>query len=172
MAEPVATRRQHHWEAVYSDDIAAYYLNPHDLGYWPFVRFDHEFVGQKRWSRWATRRSEEGDAGLERCRYCAGIPVLFHPGGDNAKYIDLPIANYSSMPYDKVLKDGKTVGISTYSGYTHNERSMVSLATMDIEHSNPGAEVTLVWGEENRGSSKPTVERHMQAIIRAYTQPH
>ena len=30
-----------------------------------------------------------------------------------------------------------------------------------------GAEVILVWGEEGRGSSKPTVERHKQVEIRA-----
>ena len=65
------------------------------------------------------------------------------------------------------MKDGKTVGVSTYTGYTYNERAMISLALVDVEHSEPGTEVTLVWGEEGRGSSKPTVERHVQAEIRA-----
>ena len=44
---------------------------------------------------------------------------LFH-AGDIAKYIDLPLANYSTLPYDKVLKGGKTIGVSTYTGYTYN----------------------------------------------------
>jgi len=66
-----------------------------------------------------------------------------------------------------VLKDGKTIGLSTYTGYTFNERAMISLAMVDMEHSEPGAQVTLVWGEEGRGSSKPTVERHAQTEIRA-----
>jgi syringate O-demethylase len=44
---------------------------------------------------------------------------------------------------------------------------MISLGIVDIEHSEPGAEVTLVWGEEGGGSSKPTVERHRQTEIRA-----
>ena len=57
--------------------------------------------------------------------------------------------------------------MSTYTGYTYNERAMISLAMVDVEHSEPGTEVTLVWGEEGRGSSKPTVERHQQAEIRA-----
>jgi vanillate/3-O-methylgallate O-demethylase len=35
----------------------------------------------------------------------------------------------------------------------------------------PGAEVTLVWGEENRGSKKTTVERHRQIEIRAIVSP-
>ena len=31
--------------------------------------------------------------------------------------------------------------------------------------------MTLVWGEENGGSSKPVVERHRQAEIRAIVSP-
>ena len=38
---------------------------------------------------------------------------------------------------------------------------------VDVEHAEPGTEVTLVWGEEGGGSPKPTVERHKQAEIRA-----
>jgi glycine cleavage system aminomethyltransferase T len=92
---------------------------------------------------------------------------LFADRGDSAKYIDLPLANYSTLPFDKVLKNGKIIGVSTYTGYTYNERAMISLGVVDNLHSEVGTEVTLVWGEEGRGSSKPTVERHVQASIRA-----
>mgnify|MGYP003693710535 CR=1 FL=1 len=56
-------------------------------------------------------------------------------------------------------------------GYSYNERSMLSLgdaSTVDVEF---GTEVTLVWGEEDGGSSKPVVERHVQAEIRAIVSP-
>ena len=33
--------------SYYSDDIADYYLTPHELGYWPFVKFDHDFIGRE-----------------------------------------------------------------------------------------------------------------------------
>ncbi len=33
--------------SFYSDDIADYYLTPYDLGYGPFVKFDHDFVGRE-----------------------------------------------------------------------------------------------------------------------------
>jgi vanillate/3-O-methylgallate O-demethylase len=33
--------------SFYSDDISDYYLTPHDLGYWGFVKFDHDFVGRE-----------------------------------------------------------------------------------------------------------------------------
>ena len=48
---------------------------------------------------------------------------------------------------------------------------MLSLAMVDVEHGEPGTEVTLVWGEEGGGSSKPMVERHVQAEIRAIVSP-
>src|SRR4029077_19819782 len=32
--------------SFYSDDISDYYLTPWDLGYGPFVKFDHDFIGR------------------------------------------------------------------------------------------------------------------------------
>ena len=85
--------------------------------------------------------------------------------------LDLPLANYATLPYDKVVKDGKTVGVSTYTGYTYNERSIISLAVVDVAHSEPGTPVSVFWGEEGGGTKKPTVERHNQVEIRATVAP-
>jgi vanillate/3-O-methylgallate O-demethylase len=154
--------------SFYSDDIADYYLTPYDLGYGQFVKFDHDFVGRQALEEKVNNQKRKkvtlvwnGDD------IARAFGSLFRDGGDAAKYIDLPLANYSTLPFDKVLKDGKIIGVSTYTGYTYNERAMISLAVVDNLHSEVGTEVTLVWGEEGRGSSKPTVERHTQASIRA-----
>jgi len=74
-------------------------------------------------------------------------------------------------PYDKVTKNGKTIGISTWVGYSANEGKMLTLAILDAEHAAIGNEVTFVWGEENGGTSKPTVERHEQMEMRAIVSP-
>ena len=65
----------------------------------------------------------------------------------------------------------KTVGVSTWVGYSSNERKMLTLAVLDAEHAEPGAEVTLVWGEPDGGTSKPTVEHHAQMEFRAIVSP-
>ena len=95
--------------------------------------------------------------------------MLFEKG-DPAKYIDLPLSNYTSASYDNVTRGGKTVGLSMFAGYSYNERSMLSLGVVnsDVE---VGTEVVLVWGEENGGSAKPVVERHRQVEIRATVSP-
>ena len=47
----------------------------------------------------------------------------------------------------------------------------LELVGFDVEQSEPGTEVTLVWGEEGDGSSKPVVERHKQVHFRATVAP-
>lgn len=158
--------------SFYSSDITDYYLTPYDLGYGPFVKFDHDFVGRSALEAMAAKPGRKkvtlvwnGDD------VTRAFGSLFHDAGDISKYIDLPLANYSTLPFDKVLDGGKTVGVSTYTGYMYAERAMISLASIDAAHAELGRELTVVWGEEGRGSSKPTVERHVQAAIRATVQP-
>jgi glycine cleavage system aminomethyltransferase T len=155
-----------------SDDITAYYLTPWDLGYGSILKFDHDFVGRSALEKMAGQPPRTKVTLVWNPDDLARIMrSLFNAGADAAKYVDLPLANYATLPYDKVLSGGKTIGISTYTGYTYNERAMVSLAIVDNAHSAPGTKVTLVWGEEGRGSSKPTVERHVQAEVRATVAP-
>jgi vanillate/3-O-methylgallate O-demethylase len=154
--------------SFYSDDISDYYLTPHDLGYAGFVKFDHDFIGREALEAMEPARRKVTLAwngeDVERA-----MGTLFEQG-DAAKYIDIPLSNYSTWPNDKLLLHGRQVGVSTFSGYSYNERSMLSLGAVDsdVEH---GTEVVLVWGEEDGGSSKPVVERHAQVEIRVIVSP-
>jgi hypothetical protein len=95
--------------------------------------------------------------------------TLFEPGIP-AKYIDLPKARYGQHQVDRVLIDGKDVGISHDVGYITNEHAFVSLASIANEYAEPGTEVEVIWGEEPN-SHKPAVEQHRQVSIRATVQP-
>jgi glycine cleavage system aminomethyltransferase T len=155
--------------SMYSDDISDYYLTPWDLGYGGFVKYDHDFVGREALEKMTPDRKKVTLAWNGE-DVAAAMGTMFQKD-NRAKYIDLPLSNYSTWPNDKVLKDGKQVGVSTFSGYSSNESSMLSLAVVDLEQSEPGTEVTLVWGEEGGGSAKPVVERHVQTEIRAIVSP-
>jgi vanillate/3-O-methylgallate O-demethylase len=156
--------------SYYSDDITDYYLTPHDLGYWSFVNFDHEFVGREALEEMTDDpKRRKVTLAWNGEDVAEAIGTLFEKG-DPVKYIDFPLSNYATWPYDKVVRDGEIVGISSFSGYSYNERSFLSLAMIDVDVE-IGAEVTLVWGEEGGGSSKPVVERHQQAELRAIVSP-
>jgi len=159
--------------SFYSNDIKDYYLTPWDLGYGSLVKFDHDFVGRTALEKMAasTQRKKVTFVwdGEDLAR---AVGSLFQGGSGNLpKYVDLPLANYATLPFDKVVKDGQIVGLSTYTAYTYNERVMLSLGCINQEFSEPGTQVTVVWGEEGGGSTKPTVERHSQVMVRATVAP-
>jgi glycine cleavage system aminomethyltransferase T len=157
--------------SFYSDNITDYYLSPYDLGYGSIVKFDHEFIGKESLQKMAASpKRTKVTLALDSEDVTKALGTMFQKE-NRAKYFDFPSAVYSTLPYDKVLRDGKMVGISTWCGYSANEGRMLTLAMIDNEHSEPGTEVTFVWGEEGGGSSKPTVERHVQTPIRAVVSP-
>jgi vanillate/3-O-methylgallate O-demethylase len=157
--------------SYYSDNIADYYFTPYDLGYGPFVKFDHDFIGRPALEAMAENHPRQKVTLAWNGEDVAHAMGTLFQKGDPAKYIDLPLSNYSTWPNDRIMKDGKMVGRSTFSGYSFNEHSMLSLAVVDNEVAEPGTEVTFVWGEEGGGSRKPVVERHVQTEIRATVSP-
>jgi vanillate/3-O-methylgallate O-demethylase len=153
-----------------SDNIEDYYMSPYALGYGPFVKFDHDFIGREaleKMSGWPQRKKVTFAWNAEDV---LKIFASMFEAGDIYKYIDLPQSNYTSASYDKVLFGGKTVGFSMFAGYSYNERSMLSLGVVDPEIET-GTEVRLVWGEAGGGTKKTTVERHKQTEIRAIVSP-
>jgi syringate O-demethylase len=154
-----------------SDEIEDYYFTPWDLGYGSYVAFDHDFVG---------REALEGMAGGEHRRKVTlalddedvtrTIGTMFQPDA-RAKFMDWPSAVYSMHQFDRVTVDEETIGVSTWIGYSANEGKVLTLAVLDADHAEPGTDVTLVWGEEDGGTAKPTVEPHVQVEIAAVVSP-
>jgi vanillate/3-O-methylgallate O-demethylase len=68
------------------------------------------------------------------------------------------------------MRNGKIVGLSMFTGYSHNERCGLSLGVVDADI-DIGEVLSLVWGEENGGTAKPTVERHRQTEVRVKVAP-
>ena len=151
--------------------IDGYYLNPWDLGYGPFVKFDHEFVGRAALERMAQQpQRRKVTLALDNADVARVMSSSFQ-NGDRAKYIEFPSAVYSMHPFDAVLADGKQVGLSTWIGYSANEGKMLTLAIVEEAYAQPGTKVTLLWGEPNGGTRKPTVEPHVQTEITAVVSP-
>jgi syringate O-demethylase len=154
-----------------SDSIEDYYFTPWDLGYGHYVKFDHDFVGRDALERMADDdHRHKVTLALDDDDVTHTIATMLRKD-DRAKFVDWPSAVYSMHPYDRVTVDGETVGVSTWVGYSANEGKMLTLAVVDAEHAEPGTDVTFVWGEEDGGTAKPTVEPHVQTEIRAVVSP-
>lgn len=153
-----------------SNNIEDYYVPPYALGYGPFVKFDHDFIGREALEKMAATPQRKKVTFAWNAEDVVRTFASMFEQGDLYKYIDLPLSNYASASYDKVLSGGRTVGFSMFSGYSYNERAMLSLGVVDPEVET-GTEVAIVWGETSGGSQKTTVERHKQLEIRATVSP-
>ncbi|HTV52794.1 MAG TPA: aminomethyltransferase family protein [Steroidobacteraceae bacterium] len=154
-----------------SENIEDYYSSPYELGYGPFVKFDHDFIGREALERKAKEPHRKKVTfawnGEDMGKIYAS---LFVPGQEHYKFFDLPIANYGAASFDAVKMGGKVVGLSMFGGYSYNERSGLSLGVVD-PNINIGDVLTLTWGEEGGGTKKPTVERHKQLDVRVKVAP-
>ena len=141
-----------------ADDIRAWYRSPVELGWGKNVKFDHEFIGRdvlekevanpKRVMRtlvWDADDVSDVFASLFR-------DVTY-------QFMEMPRDQRGFMYMDKVLKNDSAVGISSSRGYSYYFKKMLSLCTIDVEYSEPGTEVTVVWG--NPGSP----QKHIKATV-------
>ena len=155
-----------------SKNIEDYYLTPWDLSYGGFVKFDHDFIGREALEKKAAgphRKKVTLALNDEDIARVAGS--MFGAKKQHAKFFDMPSAVYAMHMYDQVISHGKPAGISTWIGYTAGEGRGLSLAILNEEDAQLGHEVTLIWGEPDGGTKKPTVERHVQTEIRAIVSP-
>jgi vanillate/3-O-methylgallate O-demethylase len=155
-----------------SSNIEDYYLNPWALGYGSFIKYDHDFIGRSA--------LEKIDVVAQRKKVTLAwdtddlvkiFASMLRSDGVGYKYFDLPLANYGYYNFDQVTDaGGKPIGLSMWTGYSENERTALSLATVDPDVE-IGTEVRVVWGEPGGGSRKATVERHEQFAVRAIVSP-
>ncbi|MDI3469315.1 MAG: hypothetical protein OJF62_001378 [Pseudolabrys sp.] len=155
-----------------SNNIEDYYTTPYELGYDGFTKFDHDFIGKE------ALQAMEGKNTRKKVTFAWDNKDVeriwasqFAPPGENYKWIDLPLSNYASSSFDAVLHNGKVVGASMFSGFSFNERKMLSLGFVEEQYARPGTTLTLVWGEENGGTKKTTVERHKQTELKVVVGP-
>jgi vanillate/3-O-methylgallate O-demethylase len=154
-----------------SANIEDYYTTPYDLGYGAFIKFDHDFIGREALEKKAKGPHRKKVTFAWNAEDLLKLwASLLVPGEVNYKYWDIPNCNYASSSFDRIVKGNKTVGLSMFGGYSYNERTALSLGIVDPDIE-IGDELMLVWGEENGGTRKTTVEPHRQLEIRVEVAP-
>lgn len=130
-----------------ADDVSAWYRSPVELGWTKNIKFDHDFIGRsaledevanpKRTMRTLVWNSDD----------VVEVYASLFKKGKAYQFMDIPRDQRGFMYADKVISDGKTVGVATSRGYSYYFREMISLCTIDLSHSEIGTEVAVVWGE-------------------------
>jgi vanillate/3-O-methylgallate O-demethylase len=129
-----------------ADDVSAYYRSPVELGWAKIIKFDHDFIGRKALEAEVAHPKRTMVTLVWNADDVIDVYASLFRQGKPYHYMEMPRDQRGLMYADKVLKDGKLVGVSTSRGYSYYFRQMLSLCTIDIEFSKPDTEVTVVWG--------------------------
>jgi glycine cleavage system aminomethyltransferase T len=153
-----------------SNDIVDYYVDPIEVGYRSLIDFNRDFIGRgallekskdPRRKKVTLVWNDDDVADVTRSSLFARDA--------RTKYIAFPNPMYATFQYDAIQKSGKTVGVSQWVAYSANAGSVISLSLVDREHSEPGTEVRVLWGEPQ--SRRRTVEKHEVREVRAKVAP-
>jgi vanillate/3-O-methylgallate O-demethylase len=133
-----------------ADDVSAWYRSPIELGWARNIKFDHEFIGRAALEpEVANPRRVMRTLVWDADDVVDVFASLFRRGAPY-HYMEIPRDQRGFMYADKVLKNGKVVGVATSRGYSYWFRQMLSLCVIDPQSAEPGTDVTVVWGEPGK----------------------
>jgi vanillate/3-O-methylgallate O-demethylase len=132
-------------------DLRARFRTPIELRWDRAVKFDHDFTG---------RAALEAEAADPRRRVVTLVwdaedvldihASLLRPGREY-KTIDLPTSppwtQGMNIHADHVLKDGRSVGVSSGTIYSYFHRQVMSMGVLDVEETDIGTDVVVQWGD-------------------------
>ena len=134
-------------ESVVNRNISVGFRNQVEMGWANRIKLDHDFIGrdalepivQKPKRTMVTLLWNSEDViEIYRSLFRKGTP--FH-------HMEMPRELLFEMVIDRVIKDGKNVGISTSRCYSYYFREMISLCVLYVKLCTPGTDVTVIWGD-------------------------
>lgn len=141
-------------------DIGELYRTPVDLGWKKNVKFDHDFIGRAALEPEVNAPKRTMATLVWNAEDVADVYAsLFKKDATPYLYMEMPRDILGCVFADNVIKDGKTVGISTSRCYSYYFREMLSLCVLDVALCEPGSEVTVVWGRPG------TPQKHLRATV-------
>lgn len=130
-----------------ADHISAWYRNPVELGWGKSIRFDHDFIGREALEREMASPRRAIRTLVWNPEDVIDVYASLFRKDPNFRYMEMPRDRRGFIWQDAVLRGGEPVGVSTSRGYSYYFREMISLATIDVAHSEIGTGLTVVWGE-------------------------
>ena len=119
------------------------------MGWGKSIALNHDFIGREALAKkLANPRRKVVTLEFDRDEVLRVYSSLFKEG-DAYRQFELPDIPYQVAWTDLILKGGKTIGHSTHPGNSCFFRKMLALSFVDVEHSESGTRVAVLWGNPN-----------------------
>jgi vanillate/3-O-methylgallate O-demethylase len=155
--------------SFYSDKIEDYYMDPVEVGYANLIDASREFIGAKALKE---RIKNQRRKKVTLVWNHEDLMRVIHDSlyaDPPARFVNFPLATYSTFHIDDVQRNGRHVGIAQFSGFSANAGEFISLSVVDLGCAEIGTQLTLIWGEANM--PRPTIERNTHREVRVTVAP-
>jgi vanillate/3-O-methylgallate O-demethylase len=130
-----------------ADHVSAWYRSPVELGWKNRVRLDHDFIGRHALEEELARPRRVIRTLVWNPEDVIDVYASLYRAGKPFHYMEIPRDQRGFMYADKVTRRGRAVGVATSRGYSYYFRQMLSLCVIDVDCSEVGTDVTVIWGE-------------------------
>jgi vanillate/3-O-methylgallate O-demethylase len=130
-----------------ADEVSAWYRSPVELGWKNRVKFDHDFIGRHALEEEVARPRRVIRTLVWNPEDVIDVYASLYRAGKPYHYMEIPRDQRGFMYADKVMRRGRPVGVATSRGYSYYFRQMLSLCVIDVDCSELGTDVAVVWGE-------------------------
>jgi len=141
--------------------LSDWYRSPIELGWGKSVKFDHDFYGREALEREMAAPQRTRVTLVWNKEDVIDVYASMFEDGETYDFMEMPRHAWNVMYANKVMDGDKLVGVATSRGYSYYFRNMLSHCIIDLDHAQPGTEVTVVWGDPGG----------RQKLIRAITAP-
>ena len=136
-------------------DNRARQRTPFEVNWGSAVRFNHDFLGREALEKAAQSPDQRRTVTLRwNAEDVIDIYASLYQQGEEYRTMDLPTTppwSHGMLEHaDRILKDGKLVGISSGSIYSYYFRENLSMGCIDEELATPGTELIVQWGDFGR----------------------
>jgi vanillate/3-O-methylgallate O-demethylase len=130
-----------------ADQVSAWYRSPVELEWQNRIRFDHDFIGRQALEEEVTHPRRVIRTLVWNANDVVDVYGSLFRAGRPFHYMEIPRDQRGFMYADKVIDGDELIGVATSRGYSYYFRQMLSLCVIAPRWSEPGTEVTVVWGE-------------------------
>ncbi len=126
------------------------YRTPYDVGWDWMIKYDHDFIGREALEKIAANPPRTIVTLEWNPEDVMDVwASMFGPREKEYKLFELPCLEpqMAGGLADRVTKDGKEVGVSSFATYSYYYRSFISHCTIDRDLAEEGTEVILHWGD-------------------------
>ncbi|TKW65062.1 MAG: aminomethyl transferase family protein [Paracoccus denitrificans] len=141
--------------------VSDWYRSPVELGWANRIHLGHDFIGRDALAEEKANPRRTIRTLVWNPEDVVKVYASYFNSAEPFDFMEMPRDQRGVMYADRVLKNGKDVGVTTSRGYSYFFREMLSLATMDVDAAEIGTQVTVLWGKPG----SPQIE------IRATVQP-